>query len=129
MSVNRTQLAKILEMLGSSHDGEALAAARRAHALIKAEGESWETLLIGDATLTPNAIDGAMAPRAAKRTRLLTTYAMYHALLNSSHVPQEIKKRLRGNERALIDGELGAADIEDIKRLFDQLVAGRSGRR
>lgn len=129
MSVNRTQLAKILEMLGSSHDGEALAAARRAHALIKAEGETWQTLLIGDATLMAGAIDGAAAPRAAKRARLLTTYDMYQALLNSTHVPQEIKKRLRGSERALIDGELAAAEIADIKRLFDQLVAGRSGRR
>ena len=125
MPVNRIQLVKILELLGSSHDGEALSAARRAHSLIKAGGEPWEELLIGRAPqqVMPRA---AQPAPTAKRRRLLTTYDMYQALQNSTQVPQEIKKRLRGNERALIDGELSPAEIGDIKRLFEQLVAGPS---
>lgn len=125
MSVDRIQLAKILEMLGSAHDGEALSAARRAHALIKAEGQSWEALLAGGAEPAPVA---ARATPAAKRSRLLTTYDMYQALQASTRVPQEIKKRLRAGERALIDGELSATEIADIKRLFEQLLAARMPR-
>ena len=45
MTVNRQQLAKILELLGSAHDGEALVAARRADAMVKAGAEDWASLL------------------------------------------------------------------------------------
>lgn len=127
MSVNRSQLAKILELLGSAHDGEALSAARRAHALVKAEGESWESLLLP-------AVRQSAAPNAdatahqTKRGRLLTTYDMYQALQNSARVPQDIKKRLRARERALIDGELSEAEIADIKRLFERLLAAGTAR-
>jgi hypothetical protein len=48
MSLDRIRLARVLEMIGSSFDGEALVAARRAHALVKGEGLTWEDLLSGD---------------------------------------------------------------------------------
>ena len=47
MSLDRTRLARVLAMIGSSFDGEALVAARRAHELVKAAGLSWEELLTG----------------------------------------------------------------------------------
>ncbi len=39
------KLAKVLGMLGSSHDGEALAAARRANAMIRGASLSWQDLI------------------------------------------------------------------------------------
>src|SRR5262249_29758932 len=41
MTLDRTKLIKVLGMLGSAHDGEALAAARRAQELIRAAGMTW----------------------------------------------------------------------------------------
>lgn len=38
----RTQLIKLLGMLGSAHDGEVLNAAKMAQRLLGAEGETWE---------------------------------------------------------------------------------------
>lgn len=38
---DRSMLAKLLGLVGSNHDGEALSAARKAHALLKAKGATW----------------------------------------------------------------------------------------
>ena len=40
-----TKLAKILGMLGSDHDGEVAAAGRRANALLKGAGLTWDQVL------------------------------------------------------------------------------------
>jgi hypothetical protein len=45
VALDRARLARVLEMIGSSFDGEALVAARRAHTLVKAAGLSWESVL------------------------------------------------------------------------------------
>lgn len=45
MSLDRSRLAKLLELVGSSFDGEAFNAARKAHAMVKASGLSWEKIL------------------------------------------------------------------------------------
>ena len=42
---DRTQLAKMLGMLGSAHDGEALNAGRAADKLIRGQGLDWQTVL------------------------------------------------------------------------------------
>ena len=44
-SLARDRLAKILGMLGSSHDGEILAAARQAHSFVSAAGLSWAEVI------------------------------------------------------------------------------------
>lgn len=44
-SDDRTLISKLLGMIGSAHDAEALAAARKAHELVKAAGTTWPDLL------------------------------------------------------------------------------------
>lgn len=39
------KLAKLLGLLGSRHDGEALAAARKAHAMVTSSGETWASVI------------------------------------------------------------------------------------
>ena len=41
----RSMLAKLLGMTGSAHDGEVIAAARKAAALVKAKGATWPAIL------------------------------------------------------------------------------------
>lgn len=48
-SSDRSMLAKLLGMTGSAHDGEVIAAARKAHELVKAKGATWPDLLGLDA--------------------------------------------------------------------------------
>lgn len=50
-----TLLSKLLGMVGSAHDGEALAAARKADALVKGRGRTWpEVLGLGEAPPEPD---------------------------------------------------------------------------
>jgi hypothetical protein len=46
---DRSTIAKLLGLVGSTHDAEALAAARKAHELVKARGITWPDLLGLDA--------------------------------------------------------------------------------
>lgn len=49
-TTDRNTIAKLLSMIGSAHDGEALAAARKAHELVQAKGATWgEALGLGEA--------------------------------------------------------------------------------
>jgi hypothetical protein len=38
-------LAKVLGMMGSAHDGEALAAARKASAIVRRRGNTWDEIV------------------------------------------------------------------------------------
>jgi hypothetical protein len=40
------KLAKLLGMLGSTHDGEALSAARKAHQLVSRNGATWSDVIV-----------------------------------------------------------------------------------
>jgi hypothetical protein len=44
--LDRERLAKLLGLLGSEHDGEVVAAARRADALVRGTGLTWRDVLI-----------------------------------------------------------------------------------
>lgn len=127
MTVNRRQLAKILELLGSAHDGEALAAARRADALVKAGSEDWATLLgVREIELPGTAPQPSRHQPPRRRGREVTSFEMLMALLKSERTPAEIKKRLRPLERALLDGDVGEAEIAELRQLFSSFVAGAS---
>jgi hypothetical protein len=54
VKVNKDLLIKCLGLLGSDQDGEVLAAARRAHKIVKDAGMTWELVLGG--TVKPKAI-------------------------------------------------------------------------
>jgi hypothetical protein len=61
----RDQLVKILGLTGSQYDGEALAAARKAHGILTAAGLSWDTVIApADADHHPD--DGDMASTDAE---------------------------------------------------------------
>lgn len=44
-STDKTTLSKLLGMIGSAHDGEALAAARKAHQLLMQRNATWPEVL------------------------------------------------------------------------------------
>ena len=55
---DRDRLIKLLGMVGSSSDGEALNAARLADKLVKDRGETWATVLNGNGTAAANPFAG-----------------------------------------------------------------------
>lgn len=129
MALNRQQLAKILELMGSVHDGEALAAARRAHMLVKNSGVSWDTLLGAQSISlaknggTAESRQPADRPRATNgHGRELTSYEMLYALLHSNRTPTLIKKRLKPLEGKLVDGDVDDAVLHELRALFKRYV-------
>lgn len=53
-TADRSTIAKLLGLIGSDHDAEALAAARKANELVKARNGTWpEVLGLGEAPPTP----------------------------------------------------------------------------
>jgi len=128
MTVNRQQLAKILEMLSSAHDGEALAAARRADAMVKASGEDWAALL-GVEVAAGSQLDPVPEPISQpqrRRSRELTSYEMLMALLQSDRTPAEVKKGLRPLEKKLFEGDIADGDLADLRMMFSRYVARAS---
>jgi hypothetical protein len=135
MALNRQQLAKILELMGSVHDGEALAAARRANLLVKNSGVSWETLLGAQSvSLQMNGVQRSPAaasqrperpewPRATNgHGRELTSYEMLYALLHSNRTPGLIKRRLKPMEDRLEQGDVGEDELTELRALFKRYV-------
>ena len=101
---HRTTLVKVLEILDSSHAGEALAAAKLASTMVREAGLTW------DDVLAP-AIQGRSAPTAAvathatsagpfgyRRDRELSPHEQFFMVLLSPRTPSEIKRKLRGWE-------------------------------
>lgn len=135
MALNRQQLAKILELMGSVHDGEALAAARRAHMLVKNSGVSWETLLGAQSiSFASPASQRAGTPQTQERPRAanphgreLTTYEMLYALLHSNRTPAMIKKRLKPLESKVADGDVGEEVLQELRSLFKRYVVATAG--
>ena len=129
MALNRQQLAKILELMGSVHDGEALAAARRANLLVKNSGVSWETLLGAQSVaLAMNGVQRPAEPQPERpratngHGRELTSYEMLYALLHSNRTPALVKRRLKPMESKLEDGDVGEAELVELRALFKRYV-------
>lgn len=109
--VNRPLLAKVLGLLGSSNDGEALNAARRADAMVKAGGTTWTALLGSLAAIDeqpePN-IYAPMEDQIARALMELKTAKMsteFRSFVNDCGMEFDQKKYLNPNKRAkLFDG-------------------------
>jgi hypothetical protein len=132
---NRTALAKVLDVLGSEHAGEALAAAKLATAMMREAGLSWDEVLRSE--LPPNvtsrlasAADGASSgvapgpgPMGMRRERDLSPYEQFFMLLLSPRTPNHVRKELRGWETRVLDGEITPQEKQDLRQMFKQFVA------
>jgi hypothetical protein len=122
---NRAALAQALEVLGSDHAGEALAAARLASAMIREAGFTWDQVLRPDlpAEQSPQAATPGPGPMGMRRERELSPYEQFFMLLLSPRTPGHVKKELRGWEARVLDGEITPQEQQDLRHLFRQFVA------
>ncbi len=130
---NRVTLAKVLEVLGSEHAGEALAAAKLATAMMREAGLSWDEVLRSELPpqRTPRLAVVASGDPAApgpgpmgmRRERDLSPYEQFFMLLLSPRTPNHVKKELRGWEARVLDGEITPQEKNDLRQMFKQFVA------
>ena len=126
---NRTTLVKVLEILDSSHAGEALAAAKLASTMVR-PGLTWNDVLApeieGRASREP-----AMAARAVgagpfgyRRDRELSPHEQFFMVLLSPRTPTEIKRKLRSWEARVLDGEITPQETQDLRFMYQSFVVG-----
>ena len=124
--LDRELLEKLLAMIGSDHDGEALAAARKADALVKRSGLTWREVLAGRVELPPQPQAAPVQParsrgRASRNRFSLSDQDVIDALLTSRRVPIRIKRTVESYADAMKHGELSRDDRAHLRNLYAYL--------
>ena len=136
---NRATLAKVLEILGSDHAGEALAAAKLASTMVREAGLSWDEVLSQDIRPRPsgpyptqpgpggggggNGRPQGSGPFGYRRDRDLSPHEQFFMVLLSPRTHNEIKRKLRGWEARVLDGEITPQEKQDLRFMYQSFVA------
>jgi hypothetical protein len=130
---NRATLAKVLEILDSSHAGEALAAAKLASTMVREAGLTWNDVLA--ANIVPRSAAARPAgtgpfgyrdrepSRELSRQRELSPHEQFFMVLLSPRTPAELKRKLRDWEARVLDGEITPQESLDLKSMYQSYVA------
>ena len=127
---NRATLVKVLEILDSSHAGEALAAAKLASAMVRDAGLAWDDVVApeiqGHAVQVPAAAARAVGsgPFGYRRDRELSPHEQFFMVLLSPRTPMEIKRKLRAWEARVLDGEITPQETQDLRFMYQSFVVG-----
>lgn len=135
---NRSTLVKVLEILDSSHASEALAAAKLASAMVRDAGLSWEQVLAPEIAAPALPVPAARAHGTAagavaagsgpfgyrREQRELSPHEQFFMVLLSPRTPTEIKRKLRGLEARVLDGEITPQETQDLKFMYQSFVVG-----
>lgn len=133
--LNRATLARVLDVLGSEHAGEALAAAKLATAMVHDAGFTWDDVLRSELPAkqgrlaapslveSPSPATPGLGPMGMRRERDLSPYEQFFMLLLSPRTPSHVKKELRGWETRVLDGDITPQETQDLRQLFKQFVA------
>jgi len=123
---NRATLAKVLQILESDHTGEALAAAKLASAMVREAGLTWDDVLAKDIqpriTQEPPTRAAGNGPFGYRKDRELSPHEQFFMVLLSPRTPVEIKRRLRGWETRVLDGEITPQETQDLKAMYQNFV-------
>ena len=131
---NRAALAKVLEILDSPNANEALAAAKLASTMVREAGLAWDDVLApaapAHASEPPAPAIAAAADKPApsgpfgqRRERELSPHERFFMILLSPRTPGDIKRRLRGWEARVLDGEITPQESQDLQSLYQRFVA------
>ena len=127
---NRTTLVKVLEILDSSHAGEALAAAKLASSMVREAGLTWDNVLApaiqgrgADVPAVATHATGA-GPFGYRRDRELSPHEQFFMVLLSPRTPSEIKRKLRNWEARVLDGEITPQETQDLRFMYQSFVVG-----
>ncbi len=123
---NRATLAKVLEILDSSHAGEALAAAKLASTMVREAGLTWDDVLA--ANIVPRSVAASARPAGTgpfgyRKDRELSPHEQFFMVLLSPRTPAEIKRHLRSLEARVLDGEITPQELLDLKSMYQSYVA------
>ncbi len=135
--LDRDDVIRLLDLLGSDEDVEVLEAARDLHAQITAAELDWDELLMPDASVNASdtadtaesagshhsAMDGTdEAPSAGKKGRDTESLALIETLLSDSDRSDALREELEEYKADIAQGEFGAKDHQYVRALHKRLT-------
>jgi hypothetical protein len=118
--LDRDKLASILGMLGSTHDGEVVAAGRGAHALIRGAGLTWPEAPAGQSAIGEAALRALWAENVDLRAEIVR-------LCEPTSDPPPLYRAPRSNAETLDLCDSWRHVLSDWERQFITSIAPRRG--
>lgn len=126
-TLDRDELIGLLNSLGSEDDAEALAAARRAQALVSEAGVSWDELLVPeesaeeDRELDEEPTEAEEEPPAEAAEKNAESLALIGKLLARKDISQELREELEGYKADIAEGDFTEADRKYLRAVSQRL--------
>ena len=98
--------------------------------MVREAGLTWDDVIAKDLAPRVQAQPPAAAPKAAgtgpfgyRKGRELSPHEQFFMVLLSPRTPVELKRRLRGWETRVLDGEITPQETQDLKAMYQNFVA------
>ena len=119
--LDREDVIRLLDQLGSDQDEDVLEAARELHAQINAADLDWDELLIAD-TSADSADTGDEAEPAADATgKDADTLRLIDKLLAGSNRSEALREELKEYKADIANGDFHARDHQYVRSLYARL--------
>ena len=133
-SVDRDEIIRLLEALGSEDDAAVLEAARTLHAQVADAGQDWDDLLVTQATAIaededePDAdaddeppVASGDAPAGGKKSKDDETLELIEKLLASRDRSEALREELEEYKADIANGDFAARDHQYVRALYNRL--------
>ena len=133
-TLDRDELIGLLNSLGSEDDAEALAAARRAQALVAEAGVSWDELLVPEESAEEDReldeepteaeeepTEAEEEPPAEAAEKNAESLALIGKLLARKDISQELREELEGYKADIAEGDFTEADRKYLRAVSQRL--------
>ena len=134
-ALNRDDVIRLLNGLGSERDEDVLEAARQVHARVAAAGATWEELLVPVATAdeAENAepaededlVDASVEPPADKAAGDAESLRLIDSLLAKTDISPDLREELEGYKSDIAEGEFGEGDRRYLRAMSERLSKRR----
>lgn len=135
--LDRNDIIRLLDRLGSDQDAEVLDAARELHAQITDAGLDWDELLTPDASAEPDDVvddvdeadwddsdpeDARAAPETGKKPKNADTLGLIEQLLAKSDCSDALREELEEYKADIASGDFEARDHKYVRALHKRLT-------
>jgi hypothetical protein len=120
--LDRDNVIRLLDRLGSDQDVDVLEAARELHAQINAADLDWDELLIADTSADPADTSDATEPAAGKTGKDGSTLELIEELLAKSDRSDALREELEEYKADIANGEFHARDHQYVRSLYARLT-------
>ncbi len=123
--LDRDKLLKLLALMDSDQDGEALAAARKAAAMVAAAGLRWEDVIVATTDMAQPGWHGAGFWHSATQRpdAGLSDIEVIDALLRSPLLSHSLKQLLLDDRKKALGGVLSRSAKRYVREIYCKIVA------